>query len=112
MNPLERARLTAQLTPLVAELSASKLPIQRARLAKSVIDLLAKLGGNPSSEEVKLLTEIAAGRHDGDGLEKIYDLIHEAVMAMESKRELSGESEQVAQRAVTQMARLEEKING
>lgn len=111
MNPLQRARLSAQLTPLVAELSAAKSPIQRARLAKSVNDLLAQLGGRElSSEQVKLLTDIAEGRHDGDGLEKVYDLIDEAVRSLGPT--LTSDAEQAAQTAVTHWAELEEMTNG
>lgn len=111
MNTLQRARLSAQLTPMVAELVAAKSPIQRARLAKSVNDLLAQMGvAGLSNDQVKLLTDIAEGRHDGDGLEKLYDLIDEAVRSLGPT--LTSDAEHAAQTAVTRWAQLEEKTNG
>jgi hypothetical protein len=113
VNALQRARLASQLAAVVAELGAVKTPIQRARLAKSVNDLLAQLGGKGlSSDKEKLLTDIAEGRRDGAGLDKLYDLIHEAVMGLEAVDALSGDAELTAQSAVTHWAELEEQTNG
>lgn len=60
----------------------------------------------------KVLTDIAEGRRDGDGLDALYDLIHEAVMALEAQDELAGDVELTAQGAVTHWAELEEQTNG
>lgn len=60
----------------------------------------------------QVLIDIAEGRRDGDGLDALYDLIHEAVMALEARDKLAGDAELTAQGAVTHWAELEEQTNG
>lgn len=119
MNALQRASLSSQLTAKAAELVAAKpgesggaaLAIKRARLGHEITTLVALLGGAALSDgQLKLLSDIASGKKDGEGLEPLLVLIKKAVSEFEAS--MPDAIEGAAQLAITHWAEFEESTNG
>ncbi len=62
--------------------------------------------------ELVELREVAAGQHDGLGLDALLSKIDKAARALSDAGLLSGEAEAVAHEAITHWARLELQANG
>lgn len=118
IGSLERVRLASRLSAAVAKLQAiprdggPAQSLARAAAAGEVVALVKRLGGGrlPSESEL-LLADIAAGRHDSQGLAELLDLLATHVWN-EARDGMTAESERVAHEAITHWAKLEEAANG
>jgi hypothetical protein len=140
MNALERLKLIKRLRELRVEAdglgAGGAAAMRKLKIAKETREIRQKLGlgASPAAPEigpaqavarepvappeqtenphVKTLKDVAAGRHDGGGLESMFGLIQEAVNALDEQGLLTGEVEGAANDAITRWAEVEERLNG
>ena len=126
LGPMARLKLVRELSQIKTDIAATGTgplaAMKRLKLTAKANEIRTKLGGaapapkpDPAPVEdqnVTVLREVSAGKHDSDGLEALYERINGAVKALEVAGTLAGDAETAAQAAITHWAELEVRLNG